>query len=244
MKKPTLIERLDAVRPRCPAQLASFVERVLGLRVPDRPVIEGNRSPMDYLSHAFFERGDCVVWASRGGGKTMLGAVATLLDMLFKPGIQVRVLGGSLEQSSRMHRYLLGLVSLKVVRPFLFDEPTQRRVTLFNGSSVEVLAQSERAVRGLRVHKLRCDEVELFDRAVWRAAQLVTRSGLCGNVFVRGSIETLSTMHQPFGLMSELTSPGRGVTVFRWCAIDVAERCPSERDCQACNLWKDCGGRA
>ena len=33
-------------------------------------------------------------------------AIATLLDMVHKPGIQVRILGGSLEQSCRMHEHL------------------------------------------------------------------------------------------------------------------------------------------
>ena len=35
-----------------------------------------------------------------------------------------------------------------------------------------MLAQSQRAVRGLRVQKLRCDEVEMFNPSIWEAAQL------------------------------------------------------------------------
>ena len=72
------------------------------------------------------------------------------------------------------------------------QESSRYCIQLVNGSRVEVLSQSERAVRGQRVHRLRCDEVELFDPAVWDAAQLVTRSGMCGNVQVHASIETLS----------------------------------------------------
>jgi hypothetical protein len=104
----------------------------------------------------------------------MLGAVATLLDLLFKPGIQVRVLGGSLEQSEKMYGYLRGIIAWKFEH-FLARPPTRRRLQLLNGSAVEILAQSDTAVRGTRVHKLRCDEVELFDPAIWQAAQLVTR---------------------------------------------------------------------
>ncbi len=36
-----------------------------------------------------------------------------------------------------------------------------------NGAKAAVLAQSQRAVRGLHVQKLRCDEVEMFDPQVW-----------------------------------------------------------------------------
>ncbi len=139
---------------------------------------------------------------------------------------------------------------------------TARRVVLGHGSRVEILAGSQRSVRGTRVHKLRCDEVEEFDPAVWEAAQLVTRSGTCGGRPVRGSVEGLSTMHRPFGLMAKLvegrgtrspgntpgsTSPGEsanGLKVFKWNAMDVAARCPEARPCDGCVLWQDCGGRA
>jgi hypothetical protein len=169
--------------------------------------------------------------------------VATLLDLLFKPGISVRILGGSLEQSARMFAYLRELVDRPVLRLALREEPTQRRIVLVNGSEAQVLAQSQRSVRGVRVHKLRCDEVEEFDERVWEAAQLVTRSGRCGGVAVTGSVEAISTMHRPYGLMSKLIAR-EGVRVFRWSALDVMEKCPAERPCQPCVLWSDCGGRA
>lgn len=205
-----------------------------------------------------------MVWANRGGGKTMLGAVATLLDLLFKPGVQVRILGGSLEQSSKMYEHLRSLLDRPVLRDasgqsdVLAGPATSRRVELANGSRVEILAGSQRSVRGTRVHKLRCDEVEEFDPAVWEAAQLVTRSGECGGRWVRGSVEGLSTMHRPFGLMSRLvgddlksrktgepkSKKDDGLRVFKWNAMDVAARCPPELPCEGCVLWDDCGGRA
>jgi hypothetical protein len=278
------LARLEALRPADAAQLRRFVSVMLSMDVPDRAVVQGHDAPMAYLSAAFFgdgwasdgatrgeaetdRAGDLVVWACRGGGKTMLGAVATLLDLLFKPGIQVRILGGSLEQSGRMYRYLRQMVDRPALRGALMVEPTQRRIELANGSAVEVLAQSQRSVRGTRVHKLRCDEVEEFRPEVWQAAQLVTRSGLCGQWWVRGGVEALSTMHRPFGLMNELvgaesaelsqahhesnataattiTAATKRCRVIRWSALDVIEKCPPERDCKACVLWKDCQGRA
>jgi hypothetical protein len=122
-------------------------------------------------------------------------------------------------------------------------------VAIINGSEVELLSQSQCSVRGHRVHKLRCDEVEEFKPEVWEAAQLVTRSGVCGGVQVRGAIEAMSTMHRPFGLMKRLVDRGSaggasGVRLLRWCALDVVERCEPERDCKSCVLWEDCQGLA
>ncbi|MEO1236053.1 MAG: hypothetical protein AAFX76_04625, partial [Planctomycetota bacterium] len=260
---------LMAIRPRTPDELHRLIERGFGLRVPRTVWGAGSTPPFDYLCHAFFHGGDCVVWANRGGGKTMLGAVATLLDLLFKPGVQVRILGGSLEQSSKMYEHLTALLdrpllsgprksnTLRDRGGVLAVPATARRVLLANGSRAEVLAGSQRSVRGVRVHKLRCDEVEEFDPAVWEAAQLVTRSGRCGERWVRGGVEGLSTMHKPFGLMSRLVDAeattggaelsGAGLKlpgVFRWNAMDVAGRCPEELACEGCVLWDDCGGRA
>ena len=243
---------IEALRPESPDQLHRFLKIVLGINFPREALMEGNTPPFAYLAHTFFEEGGCgdaVVWANRGGGKTYMGAVATLLDLVFKPGIQVRILGGSFDQSSKMYRYLCGLFEHPVLSGLVMGEPTQRRVRLVNGSVAEVLSQSQRSVRGEHAHKIRCDEVEEFDRDVWEAAQLATRSGKCGDRDVRGSVEALSTMHRPFGLMGQLvdrakkTGDGKA-SVFRWCAIDVIERCPPERDCESCVLWNDCRGLA
>jgi hypothetical protein len=264
--------------PASRAALHRFVRDVLGANVALAPLLDVGVSdaPMDYLAHAFFEGftpradlptgaprqpaatrpSDCVVWANRGGGKTFLGAVATVLDLIFKPGIEVRILGGSLEQSRRMYEHLRRLVEIPAVAELLDAKPGARSLRLVNGSRVEVLAQSESSVRGTRVQKLRCDEVELFDRDLWYAAQLTTRSlrlsGPWGQ-WVRGSVEALSTMHRPYGLMWEVvgsaTRTGEDAAnpvrrLFRWGVVDVLERCTDEHACATCSLNPDCAGRA
>jgi len=106
---------------------------------------------------------------------------------------------------------------------------------------VQVLAQSQRSVRGQHVQRLRCDEAELFDREVWQAAQFVTQS----RAGIAGRLEVLSTMHRPYGLMHELIGGAaeKGVRVFRWCLWEVIEAC-RDRACSRCGLWEDCRGRA
>ena len=246
------------------AELAGWLHDKCGLDFPLRGACAGHDSPLDYLCHSFFEEspGDCVVWANRGGGKTFVGAVATLLDMLFKPGIQVRILAGSLEQAGKMLGYLRGLIEAKFAGK-VAGKIGKRSIRLTNGSRVEVLAQSEKSVRGTRVHKLRCDEVELFSREIWNAAQLVTKSAggkkvssvRCpvsrkekkgGELQTHGSVEVFSTMHVPGGLMSEITAAARasGKRVFTWCAWDVMNRCAPERPCEGCVLQEGCQGRA
>jgi hypothetical protein len=172
-----------------------------------------------------------------------------MLDLVYKPGVQVRILGGSLEQSHRMQEHLRRLFEHDAIAHLLRRgrAAAKRRITLTNDSAAEVLAASETSVRGVRVQKIRCDEVDLFDPAIWSAAQLTTRSMPCNGPWgpvVRGAVEALSTLHRPFGLMWDLTRPGRAAPVFRWGLVDVLARCPRAETCHACNLFDDCRGLA
>jgi hypothetical protein len=186
------------------------------------------------------QSGDCVVWANRAGGKTELAAVATLLDAVFKPDCHIRILGGSGEQSGRMYEYLADFLR-RGFEDCLAGPIRKGRCRLANGSTVEVLTQSPTSVRGTHVQKLRCDEVELFDKDVFAAAKFTTLStDRC-----LGAMELISTMHRPYGLMQREVNAAleTGVPVFKWCLWETIERCVG-RECSQCPLWSDCGGRA
>ncbi len=268
--------------PQTPDELHDWLVRVLGVHIARTSLLPGHAAPFEYLCHVFFEgrfprvsapdapnasSPDIIVWANRGGGKTFLGALATLLDLLFKPGMQIRILGGSLDQSLRMRAHLAAFLSHENLDA-IPRRITARAVTILRAgkgqnSVAEVLAASQTSVRGTRVQKLRCDEVDLFDPEVWDAAQLVTRSMPCigpwGEV-VRGGVEALSTMHRPFGLMWNLVGPQLtprvGATpparenarpmrpTFRWGVLDVLEHCGPEHACARCILHPECEGRA
>ncbi len=243
-------EAVRGVAPGRRRDLRNYLKVYLGLDVPDVRVCEGHCSPMDYVWHAwsvdFLRRsggvlnGDAVVWANRGGGKTRLAAAATLLDCVFKPGCSVRILGGSLEQSSRMYEYLLEFVRGGFGH-LLAGSALKGQCRFANGSSVEVLAQSARSVRGRHVRKLRCDEVESFDEGVYNAAKFITSSG--GGI--AAAMESASTSHRPYGLMQKVVEQAEstGAPVFKWCLFEVIERC-RDRNCSGCVLWGDCRGRA
>src|SRR6478672_9072037 len=143
-----------------PDDLHYWLKIYCGITVPRRAVCPGHCAPFDYLLYSYFEPAtDVVVWAPRGGGKTRLAALATLLDLLHKPGCNVRILGGSMEQSLRMWEHLFPDLTDMCKEMLDSKSKSSRRVSLNNGSSAAVLTQSQRAVRGLRVQKLRCDEV-------------------------------------------------------------------------------------
>lgn len=249
------------LRPlRTPDDLHRWVRLFCNLDVPRTPVMPGSTAPFDYIRRAYFEpASDQVVHACRGGGKTRLAAVVTLLDLLHKPGISIRILGGSLEQSMRMWEHLLPDLTHSARDLIKRRTGNARRITLSNGSSCAVLTQSERSIRGVRVQKLRCDEVDVFSPDVWEAAQLVTRSaspaltnrpdrGAAGAIHgaIHGAIDALSTLHKPFGLMQQVVENAEaiGTPVVRWNLIDVLEKCPVERECASCPLLSECGGVA
>ena len=233
-------------------ELWEWVNRHVGIAVPRMAVCAEHQAPFEYLKAAYFEPArDLVVWAPRGGGKTFLAAVATVLDLLHKPGCGVRILGGSFDQSLRMWEHLEPMM-MELAEGQIRGRATAKRLELLNGASAAVLPQTQRAVRGLRIQKLRCDEVEMFNPRVWEAAQFVTKSMRKATKVVevegatKGVIEAISTLHSPFGLMQRIVDEAQeaGRRVIRWCMLDVLERCPGERECGRCPLEEDCRGVA
>ena len=236
------------VRPVSKIMLRNYVEAFLGINIPDKKICDEHTSPMDYLWHSFnadFEKSapigaDAIVWANRGGGKTEIAAIATLLDCVFKQNCQVRILGGSGEQAGRMYDYLTFFIQ-KGFLDFVAGPIRKEKCRFKNGSAVEVLKQSQTSVRGLHVQKLRCDEVELFDPDVFAAAKFTTMS----KEGIIGAMESISTMHKPYGIMQKIIADAKQTNepVFKWCIWETIEKC-IDRNCSACSLWADCGGRA
>jgi hypothetical protein len=243
-----LYTELRRIRPVTRRDLKNYVKVFLGIDVPDKRICPEHQSPMDYLWYAFneskhephVENHDSIVWANRAGGKTELAAVATLLDCIFKPNCQVRILGGSGEQAGRMYEYLTSFLR-HGYEQFLAGPIRKTKCCFINGSAVEVLTQSTASVRGQHVQKLRCDEIELFDRDVFAAAKFTTQS----TKEITAGMELISTMHRPYGLMHEVvtSAPRSGTPVFKWCVWETIEKC-IDRSCSQCSLSEDCRGRA
>lgn len=242
--------------PKSRKGLQRAAKALLGVTFPDKAVCPHHNAPLDYLEASFLQQKDLLVWANRGGGKTMLAAAATVLDALYRAPVKIRVLGGSFDQSDRLAEYIREFVQK---RPELVEGRMYKdRIIVVGGSEIRMLAQSQRAVRGQHVQKIRCDEVDLFDDDVWQAVQFATRS----RGKTRGSIEVLSTLHRQGGLMHNLVQAARGADdgeaalpkpsndspfgyqLVNWCLWEVIEKCPPSRKCRACLLAEDCQGVA
>ena len=242
-------EDLKAIRPRKKNTLHAYIKNFLDIDVPRKVFTEGHQTLMDYIWFSFnadFEvqsrqNADCVVWASRVGGKTLGAAIITLLDVIFKPEIEIRILSGSGYQAGRMYNYFQGFLH-KSYEELIADERTHpvKKTILKNGASVEVFVQTEISVRGQHVHKLRCDEVELFKPKVYEAAQYTTMSSK-GYIAAR---EVISTMHRSRGLMNRLIKESEelGQPVFKWNIWEVAEKCVKK--CEGCKIKQYCQGKA
>lgn len=253
-KASRIYAELQRTPPAKKRDLKNYVKVFLGIDVPDKRICPDHNSPMDYLWHSFSadaagsahsrcERppnADAVIWANRGGGKTELAAVATLLDCIFKPNCQVRILGGSGEQATRMFEYLTAFLN-NGFGHLLAGTALKTKCRFTNGSTVEVLTQSPTSVRGQHIQKLRCDEFELFDEDVFAAAKFTTQSTQC----LTAAMELISTMHRPYGLMQKVvtSAPDLGTPVFKWCIWEVIEKC-KDRNCSQCPLSDDCQGIA
>ncbi len=229
-----------------PEKLHAWLVKYLDLHIPQTRVCPGHCAPFDYLWDAYHEPSpDMVVWAPRGGGKTRLAAVATLLDLLHKPGCSVRILGGSMEQSMRVWEYLVSDIETHLDVKKLGIKIAATRIRLKNGSSAAVLSQSQRSVRGVHVQKMRCDEVDLFEPPIWQAAQLTIKSRSQPEQ-IRGSLEAISTYHRIGGMMESVIESAQQSQrkLVRWCILEVLQRCPPERECMTCPLHEDCRGIA
>jgi len=255
-KAAQIYAELRRTRPSKRRDLKNYVKVFLGIDVPNRKICPYHNSPMDYLWHCFSadlpnlrgtsherratKNADCIIWANRAGGKTELAAVATLMDCIFKPNCQVRILAGSGEQAGRMYEYLTGFLH-NGFEQFLAGPIFKAKCRFTNGSAVEVLTQSPTSVRGQHVQKLRCDELELFDEDIFAAAKFTTQS----TENLTAAMELISTMHRPYGLMQKVVSsaPQFGTPVFKWCIWEVIEKC-TDRNCSRCPLLDDCQGKA
>jgi hypothetical protein len=245
-KKPNPVGK--KIRPKSKKQLQEYFQTYLDFEVPAVAVCDDHKSPLDYAWYAFNSdytkpaplNADAVVWANRGGGKTKLAAALTLMDCIFKPKCQCRILSGSGDQAGRMYDYLIDFVTNG------FEHLTCGRITkkiccFTNKSQVEVLKQSETSVRGHHVNKVRCDEVELFLQRVFDAAKFTTQS----TYNAIAAFEVISTMNSPYGIMQKIVKQAEKIKtpVFKWCLWDVIEKCVG-RDCKTCPLYPDCQGKA
>lgn len=227
-----------------PDVLLQLCEKTFGLKLPITGLCPGHSSPGIYLLDALSCRGeDVVVWACRGGGKTAIGALLSLIESIIYDECETIILGGSLEQSKRMYEHVIRYIDMGSLHPLLREDPIQAHTLFSNGSKISVATASQRSVRGPHVPRLRFDEVDEFDPRIYQAALKMRQS----RARLNSALHIYSTMHNPGGLMNSIVSDlpeqtdGQNRRLYVWCIWDVAEKCEG-RDCGTCTLEPDCKG--
>ena len=152
--------------------LATWLWESFGVKLPDVAVCEGHSTPWRAFCDAFFARSPVVVIkGSRGfsGKTTSLGLLALAEGALL--GADVTLLGGSGQQSARVHEAMQKFWSHpNAPRDLLAGEPQVTKTTFRRGNVVRALTASARIIRGLHPARLLIDEVDELDWRLFQAA--------------------------------------------------------------------------
>jgi hypothetical protein len=199
------------------AALKLFVRHAFGVRIPDVAVCPGHTSPWRAFCDAYFARHRVSVWlASRGfGGKSFLLALLGLVEALTLK-CDVTVLGGSGEQSKRVHEYMTKAWNYPdAPRQLLASDPLKMETTLTWGNTIRALLASQSSVRGPHAVRLCCDEIDEMELSILHAAlgQPMSKGG------VRAQTVLSSTHHHPDGTMTEALkmAADKGWGCYEWC---------------------------
>lgn len=210
-------------RPRTDDELKAFLANTLGIRLPCTSVCKGHSNPFAAFSDAFFAKTPVTLWiASRGfGGKTFnMGALAMAEALTLRA--DVTLLGGSGEQSERVHEYLKEFWELpNAPIAALASDASAKRSKLIWGNKVVALMASNKSVSGPHPQRLRVDEVDLVDMKLLDQAlgQPMTKRGVEAHVLLS------TARYFAEGTLSELVKRAaeKGWGIHEWCWREVVE---------------------
>jgi hypothetical protein len=216
------------------------------LTLPDKQFTPGHSTPFGFVADAFFRPWkDVAAWSSRSGGKTLGASILAALEFLFADGLQARVLAGSEAQALNLYEYWQrwcgGILSDRI------EGDIKRLVTHVGGGKFEILAASQKQVRGSKVHRLYEDELDEIAPDIDSAAvgMIASSDGLPGRTVYT------STWHRGDGAMNRLIEgcPSNGVVLHKWNLWEAIERCPVDRHdkgagCDICPLEPTCRTKA
>ena len=143
--------------PRTDDELWQFVATIWGVEIPRTQICHGHIAPFTAFANAFFGREDVSIWkASRGlGGKSFLLAMLGITEMVIY-GADVTILGGSGQQSQRVHDAMTTAWNAPYApRSLLIKDPTMYGTKLHNGGKVTALMASQASARGPHPQRLR-----------------------------------------------------------------------------------------
>jgi len=216
--------------PQTDDELHAWVLHHLNVDVPRVKVCENHCAPFTAFADAFFARDPISVWhASRGfGGKSFM--LATLATAEAELRMKVNLLGGSGEQAERVLNYIYGeevddvMLRAPNAPTYLIDggieQGTLKRKTEFNhGGYLRALMASQRSVRGPHPERLRLDEIDEMDIAIFDSAMGQTMALREATLGIKSQTVASSTWHNANGTMTEILDRAekRGWPVYQWC---------------------------
>ena len=171
------------------------------------------------------------VWkASRGlGGKSYLLALLGLTEAATLKA-NVNILGGSGEQSENVHNYCQAFWGYESAPSgLLVSDPARRHTQLAWGNAIKALTASQRSVRGPHPQRLRLDEIDEMDLAIFDAAMGQTMEGDTG---IATQTVASSTHQYADGTMTEVIKRARekGWPVYEWCYKETMQGWLSEAE--------------
>lgn len=203
-----------ASRPQTDAELADYLWRSFGIKIPDAQVCPNHSTPFRAFADAYFARSSVAVWkASRGfGGKSFLMSLLGNAEAATL-GADVTILGGSGEQSARVLEYLQRWAGE--------ETNTKRRTDYSSGGRVSALMASSKSVRGPHPQRLRIDEADEVDLPILDAAM----GQPMGTDRIAKQTVFSSTHQYPDGTMTEILKRAgdKSWPVYEWCWKETSQ---------------------
>lgn len=181
--------------------------------------------------------------ASRGSGKTLGAAIAEFMIMLHDQR-DVAHVGAILQQAKRAYEYVQGFCVAPNVKDIIdpADAPESQRILqkntmersvfLVNGQNVsmEVLPTTMKALNGVHVSLVSCDELDTLNGEGLRAIKEV--AGMLDTKKGKKPLRIgISTRKSKSGLMNKMmeNADKEGRHIECWTALEFTERCPDTR---------------
>ena len=228
------------------ADIWLFVYERFGVRLGHTAFSEGHSTPLDFVVDALANSGDDIAaWACRSGGKTLGASLIAAIEYLRHDNLEGRVLSGSEDQARYLYEYWCRWCC--AVLSGRIDGPQSRQRTAVAGGSFEILAASQKRVRGGKVQRLFEDEVDEISPEIDAAAvgMVASRGDL------RGRTVYTSTWHRTGGPMGQLIENAEtsGIRIHKWNIWEAIARCPADRHargrgCDECPLEGPCRDKA
>jgi hypothetical protein len=227
-------------RPTTDDELHAWIKEVFGLDIPRTSVCAGHAPPFDFIADMFFHREDnVIVLANRGGGKTLYTAILEITNSYWKPGFSTAHFGAIDKQARRAYAYFKDFIRRKPFK-LAIKETLQSSSTFINGSTLEIIAASERASQGAHTRFVSFDELESGNPVAYRNTLAIPTSWLDGEINRLGQYLVTSTRNSATGLMAKVLSDAEltGARVYAYCIAEAAMPCDENCTAENCNLYK------